>query len=181
MSRRPGSNRNGACGRPAVSSRSGAHRPAPTGSAWSGPPPDRAPATAPRCRGSSGDSGGTTRRLGGSASLRNGGPRNQPSTGASASRQSRSGSSATSGSEAHMPPAGSTRGKRQKFCDTPDDADHDGCDLDKVAFVLGNRRRRLVCPPALSTDLAELLTGWALGEPGEHVTDGPKPPRWLLD
>src|SRR4051812_19040460 len=62
-----------------------------------------------------------------------------------------------------------------------DDADHDGCDLDKVAFVLGNRRRRLVCPPALSTDLAELLTGWALGEPGEHVTDGPKPPRWLLD
>src|SRR4051812_21483991 len=33
---------------------------------------------------------------------------------------SRSGSSATSGSEAHMPPAGSTRGKRQKLCDTPD-------------------------------------------------------------
>src|SRR3954452_3875643 len=38
---------------------------------------------------------------------------------ASTSRQGRSGSSATSGSEAHMAPACSTRGKRQKLCDTP--------------------------------------------------------------
>src|SRR3954451_1535518 len=38
---------------------------------------------------------------------------------ASASRQGRSGSSATSGSEAHMAPACSTRGKRQNFATAP--------------------------------------------------------------
>src|SRR3954470_15837104 len=43
----------------------------------------------------------------------------RPWPGASASRQGRSGSSATSGSEAHMPPAGSTRGKRQNFATAP--------------------------------------------------------------
>src|SRR3954454_18914150 len=40
----------------------------------SGRPPSRAPETAPQCRDSSGDSGGTTRRLAGSGSLRSGGP-----------------------------------------------------------------------------------------------------------
>src|SRR5215212_6192215 len=43
----------------------------------------------------------------------------RPSTGASASRQGRSGASATSGSEVLMPPACSTRGKRQNFATAP--------------------------------------------------------------
>jgi hypothetical protein len=43
------SSRKGACGSAAAGARSAVHRPGPTGSGWSGPPPRRAPGTALRC------------------------------------------------------------------------------------------------------------------------------------
>src|SRR3954466_13609781 len=57
----------------------------------------------------------------------------------STSRQGRSGSSATSGSEAHMPPACSTRGKRQNFATGPSDLMESGVDFVAVDFPQANR------------------------------------------
>src|SRR4051794_40434896 len=52
IAQHPRRSRSVACGRFAAGARSGAHRPAPSGSGWSDRPRGRARGTAPRCRGS---------------------------------------------------------------------------------------------------------------------------------